>query len=78
MTFTGGLYYTGEQYQDPLNTRTIPDYILVDVGARYKAKLLGENIVIRMNVTNVGDKRYWAATSPGAPRTVAFSITGEF
>ncbi len=78
VTFTGGLYYTGEQYQDPLNTRTIPDYMLVDVGARYKTELFGQTVVMRVNVTNVGDKRYWAATSPGAPRTAAFSITGEF
>jgi iron complex outermembrane receptor protein len=77
-TFTGGVYVTGEGYQDPLNTRKISSYTLVDVGVRYDADLFGHNVVARVNLMNAGDEHYWAATSPGTPRTLAFSLSAGF
>ena len=77
-TFTAGVSHSGERYQDPLNTRTVPSQTLIDVGARYETEILGRDVVARVNVMNVDDTRYWAATSPGTPRTVAFSLTASF
>lgn len=77
-TFSAGFYYNGESYQDPLNTRKVPSYTLFDLGIRYRTKIMGHGIAARFNVLNAGDERYWAATSPGSPRTVAFSISGDF
>lgn len=77
-TFTAGLYYKGDGFQDPLNTRKLPGHTLVDLGLRYRTQLFGRETTARLNLMNVGDKRYWAATSPGTPRTVAFTLSSRF
>ena len=76
--FTSGIYFTGEAYQDPLNTRKISSYALLDLGARYDVELFGHDVVARVNLLNAGDERYWAATSPGTPRTLTFSLSAGF
>ena len=77
-TVTFGAYYAGDSYQDPQNTRKVPSFTLFDIGARYPFKILGTDTEARVNVLNVTDEKYWAATSPGAPRTIAFSLSAEF
>lgn len=76
-TFTGGVYFTGSSYQDAINTRKVPGYTLLDVGGRYVTQVFGKRTQARLSVQNAADRRYWAASSPGAPRTIAFSVSAE-
>lgn len=76
--FTAGTYVSTDSYQNAANTRKVPDYALFDLGCRYRTTIFGRSTDARVNVTNVTDERYWAATTPGAPRTLAFSVTTNF
>lgn len=85
LTFTGRVIHTGEQKVDNANTQTIPSWTRFDVGARYKFKVDGKQVVIRANVENVFDTDYWASAAyapgwlaPGAPRTFLLSTTFTF
>ncbi|RRS03337.1 TonB-dependent siderophore receptor [Aquabacterium soli] len=79
LTLTGGLYYTGKQSVDPLNTDGIPDFTTADIGARYKTKLINLPLTLRLNINNVTNKSYWlTANSTGAPRSLAISGQIEF
>lgn len=75
---TAGAYFNGDGYQDPMNTRKIPGYNLLDFGVRYQAPFFGRDTIARLNLTNATDERYWAATSPGAPRKLAFTVSTRF
>lgn len=87
LTFNGRVVYTSEQYVNPENTRRIPEWTRVDLGARYTflSPWNGKPIVIRANVENVANTGYWAAAyaggnvlSLGAPRTYLVSTTFNF
>lgn len=79
LTLTGGVYYTGTQYADALNTDRLPAYVIGDVGARYETKIYGYPTIFRLNVTNVTDKSYWMSDSfVGDPRSIAFSAQVKF
>lgn len=87
LTFTGRVVHTGEQFVNPENTRVLPEWTRVDLGARYTflSPWNGKPIVVRANVENVGNNAYWAAAyaggnvlSLGAPRTYLLSTTFNF
>ena len=79
LTLTGGLYYTGKQAVDALNTDEIPDFTTADIGVRYKTRVSNVPLTLRLNINNVTNKSYWlTANSTGASRTVAFSGQFEF
>ena len=79
LTLTGGIYYTGKQAVDALNTDEVPDFTTADIGVRYKTRLSGLPLTLRLNVSNLTNKSYWlTANSTGAPRTVGFSGQIEF
>ena len=76
---TGGAFYTGKQYADEANDYTLPAFTTFDAGARYRLPLGDEALTLRLNVSNLTDKKYWLNTSYlGDPRTVAFSAQFEF
>jgi iron complex outermembrane receptor protein len=76
---TGGLFYTGSQYVNVLNTDEIPDFITGDLGFRYETKVSGLPLTFRCNVANVTNENYWLKSNyVGAPRTVRVSTTIEF
>ena len=76
---TGGVYYTGTQYADTLNTQKIPAYIIGDVGARYETMIKAYPTIFRLYVNNVTDKSYWSNPAMvGPPLTVAFSTQVKF
>lgn len=77
-TLTAGAYFTGSRYQDSLNTTKVPGYTLFDIGFRLETRAFGQDASLRLNLLNATDRKYWAATSPGAPRTIAFSATIDF
>lgn len=82
--------YTGSQYADQANKLEVPSATQVDVGARYRTKLLGNDLTLRLNVDNVFNKSYWSTSSStsnldtggylflGAGRTVMLSATMDF
>lgn len=76
---TGGAFYTGKQYADEANNYTLPSFTTFDAGARYRLPLGTSDLTLRMNVSNLTDKKYWLNSSYlGDPRTVAFSAQLEF
>jgi iron complex outermembrane receptor protein len=79
LAVNAGLYYVGARYVDPLNEARIGDYTLLDLGASYSTDAFAYPMTFRINARNVGDRRYWAATSSnllaeGQPADVEFSI----
>lgn len=76
---TGGAFYTGKQYTDEANDYTLPSFTTFDAGARYRLPMGENDLTLRMNVSNLTDKKYWLNSSYlGDPRTVAFSAQLEF
>jgi iron complex outermembrane receptor protein len=74
LTLTGGIYWTGKQYADTVNTDELPAYAIVDIGLRYETKAGGTPVIYRLNVDNVTNKSYWMnSSSVGEPRTIALS-----
>ena len=79
LILTGGLFYTGKQYVNALNTDEIPDFITGDLGFRYETKVSGLPLTFRCNVANVTNENYWLKSNyVGTPRTVRVSTTIEF
>lgn len=79
LTLTGGVYYTGRQPTTVANTAYLPDFATVDLGARYRTKVAAQDVVLRLNVSNVTGKDYWLTSNTiGAPRTVAMSAQFTF
>lgn len=88
LTLNSRLIYTSSQYVDTtFPRRSIPDWVRVDIGARYTfdhVKNVTERpVTIRFNVDNVFDNNYWAATTigylnQGQPRTFRLSTSMSF
>ncbi len=79
--------YTSTQYADLANTKQLPSWTRVDLGARYLTQVAGRDVTLRARVDNVTDRNYWASavSSFGAgslvlasPRTVVVSATVAF
>jgi iron complex outermembrane receptor protein len=80
---SGGYYYVGDRAVNAQNTTFIDAYSRVDFGATYRTPIFGWPVVLRAQVKNLTDERYWAAAEfasvyPGEPRTYYFSVQAEF
>jgi iron complex outermembrane recepter protein len=80
---SGGYYYVGDRAVNAQNTTFIDAYSRVDLGATYRLPIFDRPLVLRAQVKNLTDERYWAAAEfasvyPGEPRTYYFSIQAEF
>ena len=86
---TGAVHYESDRAATNVNNSFAPAYATFDLGARYNAGLFGHHETLRLNVINLGDKRYFSSIadgnsivgSPGAntaysgaPRTVLASL----
>ncbi|TDV70449.1 TonB-dependent receptor [Pseudomonas sp. LP_7_YM] len=88
LTLTGRGIYTGSQYLDQANSKSIDSSERFDVGARYAFKVDQKDITLRANVENVMNKYYWssagasddseAGLSLSTPRTYLLSATIGF
>lgn len=75
----GGVYYTGTQWVDDINTEKLDAYTTVNFGARYETKLEGYDTTFRIYASNLTDEKYWASTTTlSDPRSVAFNVTMKF
>lgn len=76
--------YVSEQYLNEENSLKLPDYTIVDLGARYKTKLGGVNTTFLANVDNVTNKKYWEGVFNsnyalvGGTRTYKVGVTFDF
>ena len=76
--------YVDNQYVDTANTLEIPDYSLLDVGAKYMVNLGGVDTTFRANIDNVTDEKYWAGNfgdgfaTVGTARTYKLGVTFDF
>jgi len=79
--------YTSTQYADGANTRELPSWTRLDIGANYHTRFMDRDLTLRARVDNVTDKNYWASAGgyPGssylvlaAPRSVVVSATVGF
>jgi len=79
LTATGGIFHTGRQWADEDNTDRLPASTTVDLGVRYTTQASGRPLTLRLSVSNVANKNYWANSHyVGAPRSVAFSAQYQF
>ncbi|WP_180103679.1 TonB-dependent receptor [Acinetobacter sp. YH12134] len=76
--------YVDEQYLTQDNKLELPDYTLLDIGAKYKTNLGGVDTTFRANIDNVTDEKYWAGvfgngfTTIGAGRTYKLGVSFDF
>lgn len=79
LTLTGGVFYTGRQFVDAANTDVLPSYVTADLGVRYATRVGAMPLTLRLNVSNLTDKRYWMNSNYlGAGRTLALSAQLKF
>ena len=76
--------YVDSQYLNNINTLELPNYTLLDLGAKYTTKVGGVDTTFRANVDNVTNEKYWAGvfnsgfTTLGAGRTYKLGVTFDF
>ncbi len=84
LTLTGAVTYTADENVNQTNTQSVPSWTTVDLGVRYKTKLVGKSTTFRVGVNNVFDRHYWSGVasygtiSLGAPRTLYASAAVDF
>lgn len=66
LSLTGNIHYTGKRAANSINSTWAGSYTTVDLGAKYILhKFIGEETTLRLNITNLFDRQYWAAIFPG-------------
>ncbi len=82
LSLTGRAAYTSSSYVSADNTLSLPAVTTFDVGARYRTKVAGKAVVLRANIDNLTDKKYWLANGSfatnAAGRTVMLSASVDF
>ncbi|WP_462380088.1 TonB-dependent receptor [Pseudomonas sp. Marseille-QA0892] len=87
VTLTSRVVHTGRQYTDLDNSRELPSWTRVDLGARYTLKVEERDVTLRANLNNVTGRDYWASTGGyannnylvlGEPRTLTVSASVDF
>lgn len=85
LTATARVTHSGSQYADSANTKKLDAYTTLDLGARYRMKVQENDLVWRLGVDNVTNKRYWSGVETygtyiyqGAPRQLKLSMSYDF
>ncbi len=82
LSLNGSVAYTSSSYIDSANTLSLPAVTTFGVGARYRTEVAGKPIILRANIDNLTDKKYWLASGSfatnAAGRTVMLSATVDF
>jgi iron complex outermembrane receptor protein len=78
----GRAIYTSGAYLNSANTQRFDSWTRYDIGARYMTMMAGKLVVLRANIENVFDKKYWLTTgnyvTVGSPRTAVVSASIDF
>jgi len=80
LTLSAGLHHSSSSYVDANNTRQIPGWERLDLGARYAFDIGDNRAQLRVFVENASDKNYWSGVDRGSlylgqPRTISASFT---
>ncbi|MBM7344513.1 TonB-dependent receptor [Pantoea coffeiphila] len=85
LTATARLTHSGSQYANAANTKKLDAYTTLDLGARYRMKVQDNDLVWRVGVDNVTNKRYWSGVESGGtyiyqgtPRQLKVSMSYDF
>ncbi len=87
LTLTGDIIHTGARYADAANTLKVDGYTTLDLGARYKTMLAGQDVTLKGMVTNVTGEDYWQSVggyagagylNAGNPTALKVSATFDF
>jgi len=87
LTLTGDIIHTGPRYADNANTLKVDGYTTLDLGARYKTVLAGQDVTLKGMVTNVTGEDYWQSVggytdagylNAGEPTALKVSATFDF
>ncbi|WP_261862848.1 TonB-dependent siderophore receptor [Psychrobacter sp. JCM 18900] len=87
LTLTGDVIHTGSRYSDNANTLKVDGYTTLDLGARYRTMLAGQNVTLKGMVTNVTGEDYWQSVggyadsgylNAGEPTALKVSATFDF
>ncbi|WP_094848328.1 TonB-dependent receptor [Bordetella genomosp. 9] len=83
LTLQGRVTRAGSQYLDTANELKVKPWTTLDLGARYAMKIERHDVVWRLGVDNVTNKRYWTSANggyliQGDPRTVKLSVAVDF
>ncbi|WP_201537750.1 TonB-dependent receptor [Psychrobacter immobilis] len=87
LTLTGDIIHTGARYADAANTLKVDGYTTLDLGARYKTMLAGQDVTLKGVVTNVTGEDYWQSVgglpnygylNAGEPTALKVSATFDF
>lgn len=87
LTLTGDIIHTGTRYADAANTLKVDDYTTLDLGARYRTVLAGQDVTLKGVVTNVTGENYWQSVgglpgygylNAGEPTALKVSATFDF
>ena len=85
LSLSGRAIHTAEMEQNVTNTVSFSSWNRFDIGTRYRTELMGKAVVLRANIENVANKRYWLSSSTlatvgtaAAPRTVVMSAQVDF
>ena len=87
LTLTGDIIHTGARYADAANTLKVDGYTTLDLGARYRTVLAGQDVTLKGMVTNVTGEDYWQSVgglptygylNAGDPTALKVSATFNF
>lgn len=83
VSINGGAFFTGRRAVNNLNEAYIPGVTIFTGGLRYATRVGGYPTSLQLNVENLTDKSFWAATgsgflASGLPRTVKVSAKVDF
>lgn len=82
LSLNGRVLRTSAVYLNNTNTLRLPGLTRFDIGARYRTRIAGKAVVLRANIENLTDKRYWLASNSfatnGAGRTYMLSASVNF
>ena len=83
LTLTGSGRYVGETALEDDNSHMIDAYTLFDLGVRYQTQVGKQNMILRANIDNLTNEKYWVGSwgyslTQGAPRTARVSAEINF
>jgi iron complex outermembrane receptor protein len=84
LSLNGSVAYTSSTYIASDNDLSLPSHTIFGIGARYNTKVAGKKVVLRANIDNLTDKKYWLVSSPygyatnAAGRTYTLSASVDF
>jgi iron complex outermembrane receptor protein len=82
-----GMQYSSSKYANKTGTVKVSGYTVFDAGAAYNFRAYGYDNMLRLNVDNLFNKKYWRDAGNffgddylflGTPRTAQFSWTVNF